>query len=113
MAAQLFRDGHYGQAILDTFIELIDQVRLKAGLDLDGSPLMQKAFSKNAPTLIVSSDPDEQLGYMWLFSGAVMGLRNPRAHRRTRNPTAQEALEWLAYASALFRILDRAKKAGP
>jgi Protein of unknown function (Hypoth_ymh) len=46
---------------------------------------MQKVFSAKTPLLRFNklesqSDLDEQQGFQFLFSGAVMGLRNPRAH---------------------------------
>ena len=59
-------------------------VRLSSGLELDGMPL-QQAFSPKNPILKFNdlsnkSDEDEQTGFMMMFSGAVSGLRNPRAH---------------------------------
>lgn len=107
VAGPLVADGHYRQALLDVYIALVEAVKTKTGRnDLDGVPLMQQVFSVNAPNLRLSPDRDEQLGYMWLFSGAVMAIRNPRAHKLTAHPTSEETLEWLAFASALFRILD-------
>jgi uncharacterized protein (TIGR02391 family) len=63
---------------------------LRSGLDVDGAALMQKAFSPNGPVLKFNdlsnqSDRDEQLGFMNMFSGAVSGLRNPRASNRSAN----------------------------
>lgn len=113
VAGRLFRDGHYRQAILDTYIALVQAVREKSGLGLDNSPLMQRAFSQKNPVLDVSDDPDEQLGLMWLYSGAVMGIRNPKAHRVIDQPDAQRALEWLGFASVLFRVLDEARVRNP
>jgi len=70
---------------------------------------MQNVFSPNNPVLMVSDDPDEIMGYMWMFSGAVMGIRNAKAHKLIPQREPQAALEWLAFASALFRALDKAK----
>jgi Protein of unknown function (Hypoth_ymh) len=47
---------------------------------------------------------------MWLFTGAVMGIRNPRAHAITPHPDKQTTLEWLGFASVLFRMLDGATR---
>lgn len=67
---------------------------------------MQSAFSLQNPILKISDNKDEQLGYMWLFSGAVMAIRNSFAH--TINEIEKnEAIEWLYFASALFRQLDK------
>lgn len=102
---QLFDDGHYRQAVLDAFIGLNARVKAKSGkTDLDGKGLMNTVFSPNNPILRVSSDGDEQQGFMLLFAGAMLGLRNPKAH--SLEPTTREkAVEWLTFASALSRIL--------
>jgi uncharacterized protein (TIGR02391 family) len=112
VSGPLYRDGHYRQAILDAYIALADDVRKASGLgDLDNTPLMQQAFSPKKPILQVSEDEGEQQGFMWLYSGAVMGIRNPKAHRLVEQKDPQRALEWLAFASVLFRVLDDARKA--
>lgn len=108
-AGNLFRDGYYRQAILDTYIMLIDQVKIKSGRkDLDGTGLVQTVFSPNNPLLKVSNNRDEQQGFMWLFSGAVMAIRNPKAHRMITQTDPQRTYEWLAFASVLLRVLDNA-----
>lgn len=109
-AGELFKNGHYRQAILDTYIALVETVKVKSGrYDLDNTPLMQTVFSPKNPGLTVSSDADEQLGFMWLFSGAVMGIRNPKAHRLIEQKDPQRTLEWLSFASVLLRVLDDSK----
>jgi len=109
-ASDLYLNGHYRQAILDTYIALVETVKTKSGKDkLDNTPLMQTVFSANEPILKVSNDHDEQLGFMWLFTGAVMGIRNPKAHRLIEQNDPQRALEWLSFASVLLRVLDDAQ----
>src|SRR5439155_18396469 len=44
VSGQLFRDGHYKQAAFEAYIRVIDEVRSRSGLDLDGDPLMNRAF---------------------------------------------------------------------
>jgi uncharacterized protein (TIGR02391 family) len=110
-AADLFASGHYRQAILDSYIALSEAVKSKAERpSLDGVGLMQTVFSRNNPILQISTDPDEQLGAMWLFSGAIMAVRNPRAHKLGVQPSREETFEWLAFVSALFRLVDTAEK---
>jgi hypothetical protein len=59
-AGKLFADGHYRQAILDTYIALVDQVKSLSGrYDLDGTSLMNTVFSLKTPKLSLSSDADE------------------------------------------------------
>lgn len=109
-SARLYNDGHYRNAILDAFIVLIDQIKIKSGRqDLDGVQLIDHVFSPKNPILIVSNDMDEQLGFAWLFKGAVMGIRNPKAHKYVEQMDPQRALEWLAFASVLCRVLDDSK----
>jgi len=110
VASQLYSDGHYRQAILDTYILLVDTVKTKSGRhDLDGTGLMQTVFSPKNPTIKVSNDSGEQLGFMWMYSGAVMGIRNPKAHRLIQQKDPQRTLEWLSFASVLLRVLDEAE----
>lgn len=113
VAGQLFQDGHYRQAVLDSYIALTDAVKARSGRpDLDTSKLMLHVFSKDKTILRCSEDADEQMGFMWLFAGAVMAIRNPRAHHlEGEKPlSVDEVLEWLAFASALFRVLDATEK---
>lgn len=103
---QLFKDGHFRQAVLDAYILLTNEVKIKSNSNKDGVPLMQTSFSQNNPILKVSDHPDEQLGFMWLFSGAVMGIRNPKAHNLIPQTSPHKAYEWLSFASVLLKILD-------
>lgn len=107
IAGELYKNGHFRQAILDTYIALVDAVKVKsAKYELDNTPLMQTVFSPKTPRLIISNDSDEQQGFMWLFSGAVMAIRNPKAHRLIEQNDPQRTLEWLSFASVLLRVLD-------
>lgn len=112
-ASKLFDDGHYQEAVFAAYRSLVEEVKTTSGRgDLDGSSLMQQVFSPKTPTLVLSDDPDEQLGYMWLFAGAVMAIRNPRAHKSASagKVSTDETLELLAFASTLFRKLEQAQK---
>lgn len=111
VAGTLFRDGHYRQAVFDACLALNEEVQNRSGrTDLDGTKLMQQVFSPNAPTLKFPGHPDEQQGFMWLYSGLVMAVRNPRGHQLSSGAslTAKETLELLGFVSFLFRALDRA-----
>jgi uncharacterized protein (TIGR02391 family) len=113
-ATDLYRDGHYSNAIEDAVKALNALVRLRSGADADGMTLMQSVFSPKKPILSFNnlsdqSDIDEQTGFMMLFSGAVAGLRNPRAHRLMKDD-AEQTLEFIAFVSLLAKLLDRTKK---
>ena len=116
-ASDLYRDGHYANAIEDAIKALNSLVRLRSGRELDGVDLVQTVFSPKNPILRFNdlkdrSDQDEQQGFMMLFSGAVAGLRNPRAHKLIKdNP--ERALEFIAFVSLLAKLLDGAKKTTP
>lgn len=115
-AGQLFRDGHYANAIEDAVKALNAIVRLNSGIDdRDGSTLMEFVFSPKSPVLRFNpladqSDHDEQKGFMMMFSGAVAGLRNPRAHKLIKDD-AERALEFIAFVSLLAKLADKAVRA--
>jgi uncharacterized protein (TIGR02391 family) len=62
-----------------------EHVRRRTGQELDGAALMQKAFSPNGPLVILDdlgteSGRNVQQGYMQIYAGAMIGIRNPKAH---------------------------------
>lgn len=81
--------------------------------ELDGTKLMSAAFSVNNPLIALDdlsqqSGKDAQEGYMHLFMGAILGIRNPKAHDFvTLSP--DRAMRLLIFASALMYKLDEAK----
>ncbi len=115
--ADLYRDRHYANAVEDAAKALVNFVKEKSGRhDLDGAPLMQHVFSPNNPILVFNdladqSDKDEQQGMMFLFAGAVLGLRNPRAHKLLED-SPEEALDYIALLSLLAKRLEGAKRRG-
>jgi uncharacterized protein (TIGR02391 family) len=85
-------------------------VQEKTGLTEAGVQLMHRAFNAVNPMIDVArhdgrNAEDERKGFQFLFAGAIAGLRNPRAHGEELPDTEQEALEYLALASALMRRL--------
>jgi uncharacterized protein (TIGR02391 family) len=113
-AGDLYRNGHYANAIVDAVKALNAIVRLRSGVELDGMALMERVFNPGNPVLKFNdlqtqSDRDEQKGFMLLFSGAVAGLRNPRAHAFIHDDP-ERALEFIAFVSLLAKLLDGTKK---
>jgi uncharacterized protein (TIGR02391 family) len=113
-ASQLFKDGHYANAVEAAVKALNGLVRLRSELEHDGTTLMERAFSPGNPVLKFNSlqdqsDKDEQKGYMQMFSGAVSGLRNPRAHGFIQDKP-ERALEFIAFVSLLAKLLDESRK---
>jgi uncharacterized protein (TIGR02391 family) len=114
-AGDLFRNGHYANAIEDACKALDTLVKLRSKQnDFSGTSLMQKVFSPNNPILKFNelksqSEKDEQHGMMLLYSGAMLALRNPRAHEIIKdNP--ELALEYIAFISLLAKCLNKTKR---
>lgn len=113
-----FEAGHYADSVEAALKEVnsIVKARVKelAGIELDGTDLMYRAFSPKSPLirlddLDTASGVSVQQGYMQLFAGSIMGIRNPKAHGnividRTR------AIHFLFLASLLIHKLEEAER---
>jgi uncharacterized protein (TIGR02391 family) len=113
-SSKLYQDGHYANAVEAAVKRLNGLVRMRSDLEVDGTPLMERAFSPSNPILRFNdltdqSDKDEQKGFMMMFSGAVSGLRNPRAHGFI-NDDPERALEFIAFVSLLAKLLEGAER---
>jgi uncharacterized protein (TIGR02391 family) len=115
VASELYRDGHYRNAVQDAAIALVNLVKEKSRRhDLDGAGLMTTVFSKKSPILAFNdlkdqTEQDEQEGMMHLFVGAVLALRNPRSHALLVD-SAEEALEYIGLLSLLAKRTDQARR---
>lgn len=108
-AGSLFATSHYSEAIHKACIALDKEVQaLTQRPDLNGKPLMDAAFTPNAPLIRLSHDRNEQMGFMLLYQGVIQAIRNHYAHNLTTIP-AVRALEWLGFISALLYKLDEAQ----
>jgi len=111
---ELFKDGHYRDAIYRAFVEVNNSVKDKADSQLDGRKLMSTVFSLDSPiiklnSLKTQSDRDEQEGFMFLFMGAMEGIRNPKAHENIIQNDPLRTVEYLGLASLLMRIAEEGK----
>jgi uncharacterized protein (TIGR02391 family) len=112
----LFKSGHYASAIFEAFKAVNNYVKQKScKIEFDGKDLMAKVFNKNRPVLKLNdlatiSDKDEQEGFMFLFMGAMEGIRNPKAHETVAQKDPYRTLEYLAFASLLAKRVDESKK---
>lgn len=109
---KLFDDGHYAEATFEAF-KFIDKVVQKhSKVSESGMKLMMQVFDEAKPLLQLtalsnSSEIDEQKGYRFLFSGAVMAIRNPRGHEVNVSDDPDTCLDHLAFASLLLRRLEQ------
>lgn len=108
----LFDNGHCAEATFEAF-KIIDKlVQRLSQLDESGFKLMMNAFNDTSPKLQIAdvstlSGRDEQKGYSFLFSGAVMAIRNPRGHEADFSDDPDTCLDHLAFASLLIRRLEQ------
>lgn len=85
-------------------------VKEKTGNEFDGADLMSRAFSLNDPIIKLGdigtkTGKNTQIGYMQVFSGAMTGIRNPKAHENIVI-TRERAIHFLFLASLLMSKLD-------
>ena len=111
-----FNDGHRAAAVLAALIAIELRVRdLLDGTDRLGVALMGDAFDTDRPALAINGladgdDRDEQRGFAFIFKGAMLGVRNPKAHGRWEELEERRALDYLGLASLLMRRLDDAEE---
>jgi uncharacterized protein (TIGR02391 family) len=116
VSQKAFESRLYAESILNAFKEVIVTVRKVSKLNhLDGKPLMEQAFSINNPkiklnNLQTQSEKDEQIGFMHIFSGVALGIRNPKAHENIEQKDPYKALEYLSLASLLMKKIDERAK---
>jgi uncharacterized protein (TIGR02391 family) len=108
VSRDLFASGHYSLAVQEAYKAVDKFIGDKTGEQiLSGTQLMDKVFSPNAPVLHWStrqsqSEQDEQRGYHRLFSGAMLGIRNPVTHEFDWVDDQEIALELLVFAQHLL-----------
>jgi len=111
-----FETRHYADAVEAALKHvnqtLRDLVKARTGNEYDGSALMQKAFSADKPVLRLDdlntvSGKNIQVGYQQIFSGAMTGIRNPKAHGNIEIDPVR-AIHLLFLASLLMSKLDEA-----
>jgi uncharacterized protein (TIGR02391 family) len=116
-----FESGHYADSVEAAFKEVNSRVKKTVkdtiGKELDGAALMKTAFSVNNPLIKLDDISTEsgkniQLGFMELFSGAMIGIRNPKAHANIVI-TKEYAIHLLFVASLLMFKIDEAEKTDP
>ena len=109
-----FENGHYADAVEAAFKEINVLVKgiykERTGLEKDGAKLMQAAFSQQNPIIKLGDTTTEtgtniQQGYMEMFAGAMIGIRNPQAHNNIQI-SKSDAIRKLHFASMLMDKID-------
>ena len=108
---KLFKDGHYRDAIYRAFVEVNNFVKRRAKSQLDGRKLMSTVFSPDNPIIKLNpletqTDKNEQEGFMYLFMGAMQGIRNPKAHENIIQNNPYIALNLIGFASLLIQTIS-------
>lgn len=111
VALKLFDDGHFSQATFEAFKYLDNQVKKLSAINESGYKLMMAAFAEANPrikltALSTTSEVDEQMGYKFIFAGAMSAIRNPRGHDNLIDPI-DLCLDHLSFASVLLRRLEK------
>ena len=111
-----FNIGEYADAVESAFKEINVRVKCivenKRGEEYDGADLMRKCFSPKNPVVILDNINSEsgrnvQEGYMEMFAGAMIGIRNPKAHGY-QDLSKGDAVRKLHFASMLMYKIDGA-----
>lgn len=110
----LFESRHYYDAIFAAYKAIDNFVKKKTGLSIYGEDLMGKVFNKDNPIIKLNelrtlSNRNEQKGFMYLFQGAMLGIRNPKAHDEATHLDPYKTLEYLGFASLLMRRAEEGK----
>jgi uncharacterized protein (TIGR02391 family) len=114
VARPRYESGHFADSVEAAFKEINtvvkDHVKRKTGEELDGAPLMQKAFTPNHPLIVLDDLSTEsgrkiQEGFMQIYAGSMIGIRNPKAHANVVIDD-KRARHFLYLASLLVYRLD-------
>lgn len=110
VSLKLFDDGHYSQATFEAYKFLDNEVRKLSGINDSGQKLMMTAFAEGNPKIRLTglasqSEIDEQLGFKFIFAGAMSAIRNPRGHDINTDPVGR-CLDHLSLASVLYRRVE-------
>ncbi len=114
VAQPRFGSKQYADAVEAALKEINEVIKFEykkvTGNEEDGTPLMRKAFGQNQviklTDLTSESKKNIQDGYMNIFAGAMIGIRNPKAHS---NVVIDELDAWekIVLASHLMKIWDK------
>lgn len=103
-----YRNGHLRDAVLNGVIAIFDMIRERTGLKLDGKDLVGQAFGTEKGKLIFSeldseTGKNDQKGFLQIYEGIYMGVRNVKAHSLNHDLNEQKAAQYMVMLSLLAR----------
>jgi uncharacterized protein (TIGR02391 family) len=107
-----FINNDFPSSVFNAYKKLLAQIQDKSDdFFEDGVKLVTSIFNPEKPVLQSSlakwtADTSIQEGIMHLFMGAVLCVRNVFAHKSVYLTNPNDTLEYLSFASFLFKILD-------
>ena len=111
-----FDSGHFADAVEAALKEVNDIVRTlvrdQTAKEYDGADLMNRAFSVDRPIITLddlstTTGRSIQLGYMQICSGAMTGIRNPKAHSNVQIDSVRGIHLLFLTSLILFKIDER------
>lgn len=104
----LFASGHYALAVQESYKSVQKYIQTKSSSHLDGKKLMEHVFSSEKPRLVWTernsqSERDEHDGYLRMYAGAMLGIRNPIVHEVKWIDDPVVGLELIVFAQHLLR----------
>lgn len=111
-----FESRHYADAAEAAFKQVNKRVKeivwKRLGKEYDGAELMRLAFSSDKPVLSfadlsTATGRNMQIGYQQIFSGSMIGIRNPNAHSNMEID-AVRSIYFIVLASLLMSLVDEA-----
>lgn len=114
VSEELFLDGHFAYSVFEAYKLLNNLVKEKTQLDDDGKSLMLKVFNENRPILQINNlktktEINEQEGFKFLMTGAMLFIRNPKAHENFLEEDERKAIVYLALANIFIEKIKKAK----
>ena len=111
---------NYFHAVFEAIKGLNARIKEMSGLDIDGTNLINTAFSEQKPYLVINtmqtqSEKDEHNGFRFLILGVQTMFRNPISHEAKINweISGQDGLDILTTISLIHRKLDLAVRIYP
>ncbi|SHG37434.1 TIGR02391 family protein [Flavobacterium fluvii] len=113
--SELITDNYF-HSVFEAVKSIAEEIRIKTGLNLDGSDLVEKALSVTTPLLKINSlgnetEKSEQKGFSNLIKGVFGMFRNTTAHspKVIWSITEDEALDIMTTISLIHKKIDQAR----